>query len=417
MIRLRDYQREISAQAARLLEERKICYLSMECRTGKTITAFEAARIYGAKRVLIVSKLKALKGIADDYNAMSAQFNPLFSLEMINYESAHKIAGAFDLVILDEAHTLGAFPRPSKRAQELKRVCTGLPIIYLSGTPSPESFAQLFHQFWVSSFSPFQHRNFYAWAKDGFVNVRQKQINGYMINDYSDANEAKIKAIAGDLFLSYSQQDAGFFTLSDEYVLRVRMKQDTAQLFQMLKRDRVARIGDFTILGDTPAKLLTKLHQISGGTIITESGERAILDASKAEYIKRAFNGRKIAIFYVYQSEADLLYKVFPNHTEDAHTFQRSGNDCVFIAQVRKAREGVRLDTADALIFYNVEYSYLSYEQGKNRILSKERETPAPVYFICSDCGIESAILDAVHHKKDFTLSYYRRYGKESRPA
>lgn len=417
MIHLRDYQREISAQAARLLEERKICYLSMECRTGKTITAFEAARIYGAKRVLIVSKLKALKGIADDYNAMSAQFNPLFSLEMINYESAHKIAGAFDLVILDEAHTLGAFPRPSKRAQELKRVCTGLPIIYLSGTPSPESFAQLFHQFWVSSFSPFQHRNFYAWAKDGFVNVRQKQINGYMINDYSDANEAKIKAIAGDLFLSYSQQDAGFFTLSDEYVLSVRMKQDTAQLFQLLKRDRVARIGDFTILGDTPAKLLTKLHQISGGTIITESGEHAILDASKAEYIKRAFNGRKIAIFYVYQSEADLLYKVFPNHTEDAHTFQRSGNDCVFIAQVRKAREGVRLDTADALIFYNVEYSYLSYEQGKNRILSKERETPAPVYFICSDCGIESAILDAVHHKKDFTLSYYRRYGKESRPA
>lgn len=412
MIYLRNYQKEISEQAAELLRTRKIAYLSMECRTGKTITAFEAARIFGAKRVLIVSKLKALKGIADDYNALRAQENALFSLEMINYESAHKIADCFDLVILDEAHSLGAFPRPSKRAQALKLVCNGLPIIYLSGTPSPESFAQLYHQFWVSSFSPFPQSNFYKWAKDGFVNIKQRQINGYLINDYSDADEAKIKAVAGGLFLSYSQQDAGFFTLSDEYILRVQMRPDTAQLLQTMKRDRVARIGENIILGDTPAKLLTKLHQIGGGTIITEGGEHLLIDASKAEYIKRVFDGRKIAIFYVYQSEAELLYRVFPNHTEDAHTFQQSGKDCVFIAQVKKAREGVRLDTADALIFYNLEYSYLSYEQGKNRILSKERETPAPVYFIVSNCGIESAILDAVHNKKDFTLSYYRRYGK-----
>ena len=84
----------------------------------------------------------------------------------------------------------------------------------------------------------------------------------------------------------------------------------------------------------------------------------------------------------------------------------------VFISQVRRAREGVRLDTADALIFFNLEFSYLSYEQGKNRLVSKERDIPAEVYFLCSDCGIECKILEAVHDKQDFTLSYYGRTGK-----
>lgn len=80
----------------------------------------------------------------------------------------------------------------------------------------------------------------------------------------------------------------------------------------------------------------------------------------------------------------------------------------VFLGQVRSAREGVRLDTADALIFFNLEYSYLSYEQGKNRLSSKERIDPAQVYFVCSDCGIEQDILEAVHGKSDYTYSFYK---------
>ena len=59
------------------------------------------------------------------------------------------------------------------------------------------------------------------------------------------------------------------------------------------------------------------------------------------------------------------------------------------------------------------EYSYLSYEQGKNRIMSKERKTPARICFAISDCGIDGDILEAVKGKKDFTASYYvHKHGK-----
>lgn len=217
--------------------------------------------------------------------------------------------------------------------------------------------------------------------------------------------------ILKNLFISYSQEQAGFEVNINEHILQVQMKNRTGEYIRRLQNDLIVDVNGYTVLGDSPAKLLTKLHQLSSGSVISENGEHLIFDSSKADFVKSYFQDRKIALFYVYQSEAELLQYVFPNWTDSPEEFQASSNK-VFISQVRRAREGVRLDTADALIFFNLEFSYLSYEQGKNRLVSKERTSPADVYFLCSDCGIESKILEAVHGKQDFTLSYYGRTRK-----
>ncbi len=407
-MKLRSYQSDIAETAAGLLTVKRCCYLSMECRTGKTITALSAADIFGAQRVLFITKLKAMPSIQADYKALK----PCFQLDAINYESAHKAKGDYDLIIIDEAHSLGAYPKPSKRTQEIKKLCEGLPVLFLSGTPSPESYSQLYHQFWVCSSSPWKsHKTFYKWAKAGYVNIKQKKINGYLINDYAQANKAKIDQDTKELFISYSQEQAGFDVKINEHILSVPMKEQTGLLIDTMRSNLMIEIAGNTILGDSPAKLLTKLHQLSSGTVIAENGLRLTFDDSKAKFVRKQFDGQKIALFYVYQSEAELLQSVFPNWTDSPEEFQAS-TDKVFISQVRRAREGVRLDTADALIFFNLEFSYLSYEQGRNRLVSKERTAPAEVYFLCSDCGIESKILEAVHGKQNFTLSYYGRAGK-----
>lgn len=403
MIQLRDYQNDISARAAALLSRYKMCYLAMECRTGKTLTALAAAEVYGATSVLMISKVKALPSIRSDYELL----RPSYALDTINYESAHKCRGKYDLVILDEAHSLGAFPKPSKRTKVVRDLCNGLPVIYLSGTPSPESFSQLYHQFWVSSFSPFKaYANFYKWAK-GFVAVGQRMINGHAVNDYSNADKEAIDQYTKHLFIDYSQQEAGFDAEIEEHVLVAPMSEWTADAIKKMHRDKMLQWDGVSILGDTPAKLMSKLHQLSSGSVIDEAGTHITTDMSKALFVRDYFKGQKIAIFYVYQTEAELLRQVFPQWTDVPEEFQRC-SDLVFLGQVRSAREGVRLDTADALIFYNLEYSYLSYEQGRNRLSSKEREKPAQVYFVCSDCGIEQMILEAVHGKDDFTAAFYR---------
>lgn len=405
MLELRDYQDEISTKGALLLEKYKMCYLAMECRTGKTLTALAVALKYGAKSVLVISKKKALPSIYADYDEMQ----PTYTLDAINYESCGKIdPNKYDLVILDEAHSIGAFPKPSQRTKMVKEICKGKPIIYLSGTPTPESYSQIYHQFWVSSFSPFSlFSNFYKWAKV-YVSVTEEMRNGNRVKNYTAADKERIDKATKHLFIDFTQEEAGFDTKIVENTLIVPMSEWTAKALRCIKRDRMLRWDGVDVLGDTPAKLMQKMHQLSSGTVISEQGEYIITDYGKAKYIREKFKGKKIAIFYVFQTELDLLTKAFPNWTNIPEVFQQSEDpSLVFIAQVRSAREGVRLDKADALIFYNLEFSYLSYEQGRNRLSSKERTTPANIYFVCSDCGIEQTILEAVHAKSDFTASYY----------
>lgn len=410
---LRDYQERISTEAADKLKEFGCCYLAMECRTGKTLTALVAAQKFGAKCVLFITKKKAIGSVTRDFALLSADGVRPFDFEAINYESCQKHTTSPDLVILDEAHCMGAYPKPGVRTKAVKEVCAGKPVIFLSGTPTPESYSQLYHQFWVCEYSPFrQYKNFYAWARSGFVNVQKRIINGFWLNDYSDADKRQIDEATAHLFLTYTQEQAGFTCEIDEEDLICPVNSHTVENMRLLKRHKVLHLGaEDVILGDTPAKLMNKLHQLSGGTIITEDGRRMILDRSKARYIKDHFHGKKIAIFYLYQSELDLLTEVFPNHTESPEEFQASDN-LTFISQIRKAREGVRLDTADAIVFYNLEYSYLSYEQGRNRIVSSERTSPAKVYFAITDGGLERDILNAVRNKSDFTYSWFLRYGE-----
>lgn len=118
MIQLRDYQERISTSAAALLREKRICYLSMECRTGKSLTALATAKKLGVKSVLFITKIKAKKSVEDDFRAL----NPNYELEVINYESVHKCNGKYDLVVCDEAHTLGAYPKPSHGQRPSKRL-------------------------------------------------------------------------------------------------------------------------------------------------------------------------------------------------------------------------------------------------------------------------------------------------------
>ena len=105
----------------------------MEVRTWKTLTALRAAELFGAKKVLFLTKLRAIKSINDDY----ASLGPKFEIVVINNESMHKIEdNDFDLIISDEHHRLSAFPKPNKSAKYIRDRWGHLPFIFLSGTPA-----------------------------------------------------------------------------------------------------------------------------------------------------------------------------------------------------------------------------------------------------------------------------------------
>lgn len=403
-MQLRDYQIELSITATALLQQYGIAYLSMEVRTGKTATALTAANNYGAKSVLFLTKKKAVSSIVSDHKELGYDY----MLTVTNYEQAGNILDSFDLIILDEAHSLGQFPSPAKKNKVIKKLSEGKPIIYLSGTPTPESYSQIFHQFHISSFSPFkQYANFYKWAAD-YVTVRKRYFYNREINDYSNADKAKIRQEVGHLFLSYTQEEAGFRELVDEEILLVPMKESTYKLAERLRISKVYSQNGHDILADTEVKLMGKLHQIFSGSVIDNEKNVLAFDDSKAKFISKRFAGKKIAIFYKYTGELTLIERHFKNLTTSPEEFN-SSNDLTFVSQVQSGREGVNLSTADCIVMFNIDFSAVSYFQSRARLLSKDRIRSAKVYWIFSLGGIEEKIYPRVIGKKDYTLNYFKK--------
>lgn len=420
-MQLRDYQIEISTQAAQLLNEFKIVYLSMQVRTGKTITSLETAKKYGAKNVLFVTKKKAISSICDDYNA---NYVTNFNLIVTNFEALHKIDlinHAFDLVIIDEAHSLGQYPVPSERTNLLRLICYKLPIIFLSGTPSPESYSQLFHQFYVSSFSPFKHSNFYQWAKY-YVLPKTKYVFNRSIPDYSNAKKEDIDSIVNHLFIPYTQEEAGFTQLVEEQVHIVKVSDKIHKICNRLRIDKVITGKDGQVIeADTAVKLLNKLHQLASGTVLFDvnphnTSNGAMMDDSKINYILSTFAGQKMAIFYKFRAEFHLISiyakKAGYNVTESPEHFNFSDDKTIFVSQFQSGREGINLSTADCLICYNIDFSAVTYWQARARMQSKDRSTPAMLHWIFSNVGIEQRIFNAVSQKKNYTLSYFKHEEK-----
>jgi hypothetical protein len=279
-------------------------------------------------------------------------------------------------------------------------------VILLSGTPTPESYSQMYHQVYGIPGNPFrQYKTFYRFADD-YVKITKKKINGLYVNDYSKGLDSIIEAMK-PYTINYSQQEAGFVTQVTEEILEVDMKPSTLELIKKLKKDLVVEGKNETILADTPVKLMMKVHQLCSGTIKFESGNSMVLDTSKAEFIKEYFAGCKIGIFYKFKEELSALQSVFKDElcTELA-TFEST--DKHIALQIVSGREGISLKQADYLVYYNIDFSATSYWQSKDRMTTKERAFNH-VYWVFSKGGIEHDIYKAVTKKKDYTLKHFEK--------
>ena len=405
MIEFRDYQQQIIHDGAEVLAKHRMLYLSMEVRTGKTLTALGICEELDVDNVLFITKKKAISSITDD----SDKLCPSYSLFVINYESLHKLPPIdWDVVIRDEAHSIGAFPKPSNRAKAVRNMLQQHDpyLILMSGTPTPESYSQMYHQVYGAKKNPFRaYKNFYRFADD-YVKVKQMKISGRIMNDYKTGKQ-EILEVMKPYTISYSQKEAGFVSNIKEEVLTVRMEDATYRLADRLKRDLVVEGSEEVLLADTPVKLMMKLHQIYSGTVKFESGKAMTLDKSKAMFIREHFKGKRIGIFYKFTQELQTLKEVFGDDlTTELSVFQDTDKDIAL--QIVSGREGISLRQADALVYFNIDFSATSYWQSRDRMTTKDR-VENDIYWVFSDGGIEKDIYKAVTKKKDYTLKHFKR--------
>jgi hypothetical protein len=290
MLKLRDYQIEKRDEAIEIMRNKGIVYIAAEVRTGKTLIALSMVNEMRYGRCLFLTTKVAISGIEQEY--LRSGFK--FYIKITNYEQAHNLSDNYDVVILDEVNSLAAFPKPSLRAKRVKERYFEKPLIMMTGTPNPESYSQLFHQFWVSIYSPWhEYVNFYKWAKH-YVDVKKRMRGGFLINDYKKGHKEKIMNDVKSFMVNLSQEQAGFSQFVDEEIIRVNIDKNIYLLMDVLKRDKIYKMksGDY-IMADTPVRAMSTFHQLCSGTIKTEEGNIYTLDRSKINYIKHRFKGQK----------------------------------------------------------------------------------------------------------------------------
>ena len=404
-LEFRDYQKKIIAKGKQILTSNKFLYLSMEVRTGKTLTSLGIAEELGYENVLFITKKKAISSITADTDLLC----PSYVLFVINYESLHKAPDVnWDLIICDEAHGMGSYPKPNNRAKAVKELIKkcGSHIILLSGTPTPESYSMIYHQVYGIPNNPFRSfKNFYAFARE-HVLIKQIKINGMFHKNYDDAPEY-VMNLMKPYTISYTQEEAGFKVDTKEHILHVDMQESTYAMCNRLTKDLVIEGKEEDILADTPVKLMQKLHQMYSGTVKFESGNSMVLDYTKANFIRDNFEGQKIGIFYKFKEELNALKKIYGEDlTTELEEFETT--DKSIALQIVSGREGISLRQASALVYYNIDFSATSYWQSRDRMTTKDR-LKSDVYWIFSKGGIEDKIYKAVVKKKSYTLTHFKK--------
>ena len=113
------HQLEKAKECLKIIEEKGMTLLAGEPRSGKSFTAILVAeQLEDVRRVLVLTKKNAISGfkkfISDDLKC---------TYTITNYEQAKKLnKDDYDFIILDESHSLGAFPKPSLRTKAIREL-------------------------------------------------------------------------------------------------------------------------------------------------------------------------------------------------------------------------------------------------------------------------------------------------------
>lgn len=402
MIKLYKHQEEMILKAKPILDEYNLVYIAAETRTGKSL-----ATIYLLKddyeKILVLTKKKAISSWENDLNLSNAK-----NFTVTNYEAIHKLVDDdYDVIVLDEAHSIGSYPKPSKRAEQIKAIAADRKIVYLSATPSAETYSQLFHQFWISSYPPFEEKNFYKWFKEYGI-PESFYINGMKINSYKKTEEELIQKEIKHLFVVMTKKKANFKILVEEKIHEVEINQGYTNALNSFYNHRVLKIGDYDVVAESAVSTLGKLHQLTGGTIKIDDDVSLITSTHKVNYIKENLSqDEKIVILCNYVEERNLLLKELGSSTDEVQEFKNKDYK-YFIGHIKTFSEGVDFSYADSMIIYSLNFSATTYLQSKERLANKKRTKPILVNYLFTKNSIDEKIYEAVKNKMNFTNSYYK---------
>lgn len=393
------HQIATATKALEILKLKGYVYINGQPRSGKTLTSILVAEQTKAEHILVLTKKAAIDGWLDFTTKSSKNFT------VTNYEQLGRIADRvikfnynpsnFQLVIIDESHNIGAFPKMSGRAKIIRAFCRDLPHIHLSGTPVIESACAIYHQMAISKYNPFyQWRTFYEFHN--YFGIKDYiWIRGQQIPQYNKFKPELLEIIK--MFTIYmSQADAGITTEIEDKIHYIELSNELKSLYNQLLKDKVIKIDDKDYLADSTMKLRTALHQLEGGTLKIDDEYVDLPYNDKAIYILNTFgDSSDIGVMCHFLEERNKLSKIFKHiqlFSSNAHA------------------EGVDLSHLKHFIIYSSDYSGAKFVQRRERIVNINGSNTTTVHHLLVKKAISEQVYNTVSKKRDFNNDTFEGY-------
>ena len=383
------HQIELAGKCVDVLAAKGVCYLASAPRSGKSLTSLLVAEsLEDVTSVLVLTPKRAIEGWHTIINGYSYGKD----VHVTNYEQIHKLDKEdYDFIIVDEAHNMGAYPKPAKRTKNIRDFCTDKKIMLLSGTPAIESKSMYYHQFWLSSYSPFkEYSNFYKFHRVYGI-PSEMIIMGRIAKKYNETKDTLIENAIEENMVVFD----GLNMRKTEVVKEtVGLQPTTKNLYNTLFKDRILNINGVDIVCDSIMKLRVTLHQLENG-YLKDAG--AVGNTEKIDFVKRKFKGMNIAVMAHYIGERVMLQSHFDHvYSSNAHA------------------EGCDLSHHDALIIFSQDYSGAKFTQRIDRLTNINKGgAVGKVHVLTSPGAVSDMVFEAVANKKDFNNDFFLHYGKE----
>ncbi len=393
MLKPFEHQLDLGRKSYEVLKQYGLAYLSGEERTGKTIASIVCAELCDITSVLIVTKKKAYT----DWNLVLQGLDKNHIYSLTTYHQINKVASNFDMVIIDEAHNyISSYPRTGAIWNDVHKKVYGKPILYLSATPHPQGYQQLFHQFALSAWSPWkQYKNFYKWFKD-YGEAYTIDIQGIPRTQYDRAKTEDIIADTEHLFVTVTREELGFEHEPEDRVHYIQLDEATRDVYNELVEHEMVELRIGTVVCDTKSKMRAVLHQLEGGTIKTDTESHTLRNSEKIDFILDTFgDDPSLVIMYNFKQELIKLKDVFKKAT---------------ILQATSYAEGVALHMYDHLVIYSQDYSTARHSQRRARQCNINRDKPIIVHHLIVRKAISAQVYKTVNvNKKNYVDSLYER--------
>lgn len=425
---LHDYQNKALA----FIKDKRKCALFLDMGLGKTVSTLTAVSDmlddFAVNKILIVAPLRVantvwkqeaqkwdhlkhlkISIVTGNHNNRIKAMQTDADIYVINRENVDWLFGIkwkntkLDMLVIDESSSFKS--HKSKRFKALRKNTKDFKsVVLLTGTPSPNSIADLWSQMYLIDNGERLGRT--------LGNFRSRFLTqaGYMSYTWKPRKGAdkEIQKLIEDVCITMSAED--YLELPEKISLSeyVELPENVQAQYNELEKEFLITLESGDIEALSAATLGNKLLQMCNGAVYDSEGIAHIMHDIKLKALKEIIEdhpNENFLIAYNFKSDLVRLSKTFPQgvtlskSTEDITKWNK-GKIKLLFAHPASAGHGLNLQAGGSnIIWFGLNWSLELYQQFNARLHRQGQDKPVKIIHIVVKDGIDEKVMKALGSK------------------